>query len=204
MFTGIIESVGTVRSVSRQPDSVRLTVEAPDLAGDLKRGESVCVSGVCLTVVAFKSDSFEVDLVPETLHRTSLGRLDAGSRVNVERSVRLQDRLGGHLVSGHIDGVGTVSARIAEGEGVRLTIQPPRELQRYLAEKGSICVDGVSLTVAAVTPLGFDVALIPFTLSHTTLAELTEGARVNLEADLIAKYVERLMSPGAVATIGTG
>jgi riboflavin synthase len=192
MFSGIVEAMGTIRAASERSGGVRFTVET-GIAGELRASESISVCGACLTVVDVSGGAFGVDVVPETVRRTSFGRLAVGSRVNLERPVRLQDRLGGHLVSGHVDGVGEVTERKAEGEGVRMTIRPPRELERYLVYKGSVCVEGVSLTVAAVSTGGFEMALIPYTLEHTTLGELQPGAPVNLEADLVAKYIERLM-----------
>ena len=202
MFTGIIGAVGTVASIARQPDRTRLTIEARSLAASIAPGESICVSGVCLTVVSNARGSFDAELVPETLGRTSLGQLVPGARVNLERCVRMQDRLGGHLVSGHVDGVGAVTGRFPEGEGVRLVIEMPAELRRYLVPKGSVCVDGVSLTVAAVSAGAFEVALIPYTLSHTTFETCVAGTKVNLEADLIAKYVEGLIKEGGVELFG--
>jgi riboflavin synthase len=193
MFSGIVEATGVIREATPQKEGVRFTIAAPRFAGDLKAGESVCVSGACLTVVASAPETFAVDLVPETLSRTSFGGLGPGSKVNLERSLRLADRLGGHLVSGHVDGVGRVVSRVAEGQGIRLGIEAPPELRRYLVCKGSVCVEGVSLTVAAVGGAGFEVALIPYTLDHTNLSGLKEGSPVNLESDLIAKYVERLL-----------
>lgn len=192
MFSGIVEAVGTIGQVRRQSGGVRFTIRA-DLAGELKASESISVSGACLTVVAATRGVFDVEVVPETISKTSFARLREGSRVNLERPVRLQDRLGGHLVSGHVDGVGEVVSRSPEGQGLRLAVRPPAGLDRYLVYKGSVCVEGVSLTVAAVKPVAFEIALIPYTLEHTTLGEVEPGSPVNLEADLIAKYVERLM-----------
>jgi len=196
VFSGIVEAMGKIVRTNERSGGIGFTIEAPGVASELRASESISVCGACLTVVAANAASFEVDVVPETVRRTSFSRLVAGSLVNLERPVRLQDRLGGHLVSGHVDGVGKGVTRTAEGEGVRMEIQPPRELERYLVYKGSVCVEGVSWTVAAVKPGSFEVALIPYTLEHTTLGELEAGSPVNLEADLVAKYIERLMQEG--------
>ena len=196
MFSGIVEAVGKIVSAQRQKGGVRFTISAPAISGELKPGESVCVSGACLTTVSRNPVSFDVELVPETIKRTARGRFALGSRVNLERSVRLSDRLGGHLVSGHVDGVGRVTGRRDEGQGIRLSVSVPAALKRYAVYKGSVAVDGVSLTVASATKTGLEIALIPFTLSHTTPDEAKLGAEVNLEMDLLAKYVERLLAEG--------
>lgn len=172
----------------------RLSVEAPELWPALENGGSLSVSGVCLTVASREKENIVcLDVVPETMARTTLGDLKRGSRVNLELPLRLSDLVGGHLVSGHVDGVGDVIAVRPEGEGKRMTIRPPADLMKYVAYKGSVAVAGVSLTVASAGDGIFEVALIPYTLNKTTLGELGDGARVNLEADLIAKYVERLL-----------
>jgi riboflavin synthase len=196
MFSGIVEAVGKIAAAQERKGGVRFSIEAPSISGELNPGESVCVSGACLTTVSRNPVSFDVELVPETIRRTAKGRFATGSRVNLERSVRLSERLGGHLVSGHVDGVGKVTGRINEGQGIRLSIEVPEPLRRYLVFKGSVAVDGVSLTVAAVSKTGLEVALIPYTLDHTTLSEVVKGSEVNLEMDLIGKYVERLLSEG--------
>lgn len=193
MFSGIVEAVGTVGSVVEQKGGVRFTIQAPDVAPEMKASDSICINGACLTVVRCDGKSFDVELVPETLSRTTFGRLKAGSRVNLERSVSLEQRLGGHLVSGHVDAVGKIVSKIPEGQGARMRVEPPATIMRYIVEKGSVSLEGVSLTVAAVSGRQFEIALIPYTLDHTTLGELKEGDGLNIEADMIAKYVERLM-----------
>ncbi len=193
MFTGLIREVGTVLAVEGGADGVRLTIEAPQTAPDAQLGDSVAIDGVCLTVVAVAGDSFAFDAVPETLDRTSLGTLDHGSRVNLEPALRAGDALGGHYVQGHVDGVGSVRSVEPEGEGKRIWFAAPPELLRYVALKGSIAVQGTSLTVAAVDGAGFAVALIPHTLEATTLGALEPEDLVNLETDVLAKYVEKLL-----------
>jgi riboflavin synthase len=189
VFTGLVQEVGTVTSF----DGCRLTIEAPQTAPSVREGDSVAIDGVCLTVVACDESSLSFDAVPETLARTALSTLGGGSRVNLEGALRAGDALGGHYVQGHVDGVGTVRSVEPEGEGRRMAFDAPPELLRYVVEKGSIAVQGTSLTVAAVDEHGFDVALIPHTLAVTTLGALEPGARVNLEADVLAKYVEKLL-----------
>ena len=193
MFTGLIREVGTVLAIEGGADGVRLTIEAPQTAPDAQLGDSVAIDGVCLTVVAVAGDSFAFDAVPETLDRTSLGTLDHGSRVNLEPALRAGDALGGHYVQGHVDGVGSVRSVEPEGEGKRIWFAAPPELLRYVALKGSIAVQGTSLTVAAVDGAGFAVALIPHTLEATTLGALEPEDLVNLETDVLAKYVEKLL-----------
>jgi riboflavin synthase len=199
MFTGIVEGTGTVVTMDRPPaggGAARMEVEAPWLAGGLAVGDSVAVDGCCLTVVAGGPDRFAADVVAETLRRTALGRLTAGARVNLERPLALGGRLGGHLVQGHVDGVGQVLERRAVGEGgEEVKVELPDDLARYVVEKGSIAVDGVSLTVAGVGDGWFAVALVPHTLATTTLGERAPGDPVHLEVDVVAKYVERLVQP---------
>ncbi len=189
VFTGLIREVGTVVS---SVDG-RLELTAPETARGVALGDSIAIDGICLTVVAFDDEHLSFQAVPETLARTSLATLDRGSRVNLEPALRVGDALGGHYVQGHVDGVGHVRSTAAEGEGKRIWIDPPAELLRYIAEKGSIAVQGTSLTVAAVDDAGFAVALIPHTLDETTLGALADGDVVNLEADVLAKYVEKLL-----------
>jgi riboflavin synthase len=184
MFTGLIREVGVVESF----DGGRLTIAAPATARDAQLGDSVAIAGVCLTVVAADGDRLSFDTVPETLSRTSLGRLQPGGPVNVEPALRAGDAMGGHYVQGHVDGVGTVRAL-----GGLVWFDAPADLLRYVAEKGSIAVEGTSLTVAATDDEGFAVALIPHTLAATTLGRLRPGDEVNLETDVLAKYVERLL-----------
>jgi riboflavin synthase len=197
MFTGIVEGTGTVATLAAAADGsgARLEVEAPWPAGELRPGESVAVNGCCLTVAAATAGGFAADLVAETLRRTALGGLTAGTRVNLERPVPLGGRLGGHLVQGHVDGVARVLERTPVGDGEEVRIELPDELARYLVEKGSVAVDGVSLTVAGVGPGWFAVALVPHTLAVTTLGERRQGDPVQLEVDVVAKYVERLVRP---------
>jgi riboflavin synthase len=192
MFTGLVREVGTVLSV-KGDDTVRLELHAPETAGASAVGDSVAIDGVCLTVVAVDDGRLAFDAVPETLARTSLGSLAVGALVNLEPALRAGDALGGHYVQGHVDGVGTVRSVEPEGEGRRLWFDAPADLLRYTVEKGSIAVQGTSLTVAALDDEGFAVALIPHTLAATTLGALQAGDRVNLEVDVLAKYVERLL-----------
>jgi len=197
MFTGIVEGTGTVAALAAAADAsgARLEVDAPWLAGQLAVGESVAVNGCCLTVAEPTPAGFAADLVAETLRRTALGGLRAGARVNLERPLPLGGRLGGHLVQGHVDGVARVLGRTPVGDGEEVQIELPPHLERYVVEKGSIAVDGVSLTVAATGPGWFTVALVPHTLEVTTLGERRPGDPVQLEVDVVAKYVERLVAP---------
>ncbi len=193
MFTGLIREVGTVAALAGGADGVRLELDAPETALGASLGDSVAIDGVCLTVVAVDGARLGFDAVPETLARSSLGSLGEGSRVNLEPALRAGDPLGGHYVQGHVDGVGTVRSVQPEGDGRRLWFDAPSDLLRYIVRKGSIAVQGTSLTVADLDEAGFAVALIPHTLTATTLGRLTPGDRVNLEADVLAKYVERLL-----------
>lgn len=193
MFTGLIEEIGRVRQVRRQSRFQRLEIAATRLLEDLRIGDSVNVDGACQTVVDLDSSGFAVESVEETLRRTTLGRLRAGDPVNLERALRPDTRLGGHLVLGHVDGVGRLAALEPGQESWTLTVEPPAELERYIASKGSIAVDGISLTVAAVGDQRFTVAVIPHTFEHTTLAGRRVGDPVNLEVDIIARYIERLL-----------
>ncbi len=193
MFTGIVRELGRVAAIDGGDAGVRLRIEAPATAPGVALGDSVSVGGVCLTVVAVDAGELAFDAVPETLSRTALGGLTAGDAVNLEPAVRAGEPLGGHVVQGHVDGVGTVRSVEPEGEGRRIWIDTPQELLRYCVDKGSVTVDGVSLTVAALDNGGFAVALIPHTLAVTTLGMLEPRATVNLEADVLAKYVERLL-----------
>jgi riboflavin synthase len=189
MFTGLVEALGTVESLAAEGAGCRLAVAAPDLSGGLTLGESVAVNGACLTVVARDGRTCQFQAGPETLRRTNLGELRVGDRVNLERSLRLGDRLGGHLVQGHVDGVGRVAERLPQGEWETVWFTCPPELAAQMVSKGSVAVDGVSLTLVDVGADRFSVALIPHTLGHTTLGFKGVGAPVNLETDLLAKYV---------------
>ncbi|MDR0183558.1 riboflavin synthase [Lysobacter arvi] len=195
MFTGIIEGVGRLASLEHRGGDVRLTVDVGTLAFDaVQLGESIAVNGVCLTVVEFDARSFAADASNETLALTTLGTLAVGDAVNLERAMRPTDRLGGHLVSGHVDGLGRVERIEPDARAQRWRFSAPAPLLRYIAKKGSICVDGVSLTVNEVDDAGFDVALIPHTVAHTRFADTRVGDAVNLEIDLVARYVERLLA----------
>jgi len=198
MFTGIVEEVGEIAAADRRADVLTLRVRAPHLAAGLARGASVAVNGCCLTAVETSPDSFTCDLTRETLERTGFAdRLVPGVLVNLERPMRADGRFDGHIVQGHVDGVGEILALARSGEAAELTVAVPPALERYLVEKGSIAVDGISLTVAALRPGGFSVAVIPYTLEHTNLRAALPGDRVNLEIDVIAKYVERLLAPAS-------
>ena len=193
MFTGIVRERGRVASVDGDGNGIRIRLEAPLTARDVAIGDSVSLNGCCLTVVETGGGTLAFDAVPETLARSSLEGLEAGSELNVESALRAGDPLGGHYVQGHVDGVGTVRSVEPEGKGRRIWFDAPPAVLRYCVEKGSVAVDGVSLTVAGLDENGFAVALIPHTLSATTLGTLEAGARVNLEGDVLAKYVERLV-----------
>jgi riboflavin synthase len=198
MFTGLISDVGTVERLTPRQGGARLVLRPAALAvDDLALGESVACSGACLTVAERGGGVVAFDAVPETLARTTLGRWRPGTRVNLERALALGDRLGGHLVAGHVDAVGEVLARVAEGQGVRLTVSLPASIAALVAEKGSIAIDGISLTVARALRDRFEVALIPETLARTTLADAGPGTPVNLEADVVARHVARLVELGA-------
>lgn len=197
MFTGIIEGVGRIARRESLGGDVRFHVQVGTLPFDaVQLGESIAVNGVCLTVIAFDQDSFQADASTETLGLTTLGQLGEGAPVNLERAMRPTDRFGGHIVSGHVDGVGTVESINEDARALRWRFASPAALLRYIAKKGSICVDGVSLTVNAVDDAGFEVALIPHTVAHTAFAHTGVGAAVNLEIDLIARYAERLLGAG--------
>ena len=212
MFTGIVEEVGRLARIEAVTDEsttasdrddrpVRVDITAARTVAGTGPGDSIAVNGVCLTVADLYATGFRADVMPETLRRTTLGQLSPGSPVNLERAVTPETRLGGHIVQGHVDGVGHIASRTPDGDFDEVVISLPTELARYIAPKGSICVDGVSLTVVGVgvddDTHWFSVALIPTTLSHSTLGTLATGDSVNLEVDVIAKYVERIMSAGS-------
>ena len=195
MFTGIVEEVGEVVGKEDLGDLARLAIRGPVVASDARHGDSIAVNGVCLTVVEVQPDGvFTTDVIGETLNRSSLGSLGAGSKVNLERAAAVNSRLGGHIVQGHVDATGHVIARAPSERWVVVRIALPTALSRYVVEKGSITVDGVSLTISSLGPDWFEVSLIPTTLDLTTLGRAEVGTHVNLEVDVIAKYVERLLS----------
>lgn len=196
MFTGIIEEIGRVERVTRGAKSCRLRIKAKAVLEGTRTGDSICTSGVCLTVTEFGEGYFEADVMTETLRRTKLGSLRAGSSVNLERAMPLNGRFGGHIVSGHIDGTGVIRSMQMEDNAVWVTISADRPLLRYIVEKGSVAIDGVSLTVASVDENGFGVSVIPHTGRETTLLQQKTGDAVNLECDVIGKYVGKLFGSG--------
>lgn len=202
MFTGLVEGTGKIVAVRPQAEGLRLTLTAPFPVADLQLGESVAVSGPCLTVVAIEPPTFTVEVSAETLGRTNLGEKKTGSWVNLERALRLGDRLGGHLVSGHIDCVGVVVNKTVGPQHLQLVIRLPGGWSRYVVEKGSIAVDGVSLTVNRCQGDDLAVNIIPYTARHTTLPGVQTGARLNIETDIIAKYIEKLLLPADRKTSG--
>ena len=189
MFTGIVEEVGMVVSITTNG----MTVRAEKVMSDLKLGDSISVNGACLTAVSLDDSEFSVDLSPETMRRTSLGNLKEGGPVNLERALSASDRMGGHIVQGHVDGTGRITSTRDDGDSVVYRVRAPARLMPYIVEKGFIAVDGISLTVVKVGTSSFTLAVIPFTLRNTNLQTLSVGARVNLEADILAKYVENLV-----------
>ena len=197
MFTGIVEELGEVVEVAWKGEGARLAIRGRVVTSDAGHGDSIAVNGVCLTVVDNLGDVFTTEVMKETFDRSSLGVLQVGDRVNLERAVKVSDRLGGHIVQGHVDGVATITERVPGDlwESVRFSLPP--ELGRYVVEKGSITVDGISLTVTDVNAAGFGVSLIPTTLEVTTLGRKGVGDRVNIEVDIVAKYIEKLVHPGA-------
>ncbi len=194
MFTGIVEELGQVEKLESLADAVRISIAGPLVVTDAKIGDSISVNGVCLTVTSKTNTGFTADVMQETLNRSTLGSLESGSKVNLERPVTLATRLGGHLVQGHVDGMGKIISREKSQNWDVVTIEPPKDLLKYIVEKGSITVDGTSLTVASVDDQVFTVSLIPETLAKTTLGLVAPGDRVNLEVDVMAKYVEKLMA----------
>ncbi|MHB1463212.1 MAG: riboflavin synthase [Armatimonadota bacterium] len=194
MFTGIIEEVGRVKAITSSQAGMRLTISSEKLRNLAKLGDSIAINGVCLTVTDILSDSLSFDAVPESMRRTTLGLLKAGDRVNLEDAVRVGEPMGGHIVQGHVDAIGTVRRLMDEGVSIRLSVDLEPDSLRYVVPKGSICVDGVSLTVADLTTSGFAVAIIPTTWRETVLAERGVGSSVNIETDVLGRYVERLLS----------
>ena len=193
MFTGIVEELGQVAALTNLGDSVRLEINGPLVVSDSKIGDSIAVNGVCLTVTSKTNSGFTADVMQETLNCSTLGTLEAGSRVNLERPVTMATRLGGHMVQGHVDGMGEITKREISDNWEVVTIAPPKDLLKYIVEKGSITVDGTSLTIAGVDSQVFTVSLIPETLAKTTLGIRQVGDKVNLEVDVMAKYVEKLI-----------
>lgn len=205
MFTGLIEEIGTIRSIHRQSQAMILTIGASRILEDVRIGDSIAVNGVCLTVVACDSASFSVDVTPQTFRHTSLHRLSPGGRVNLERAMSAQGRFGGHIVQGHVDTPGRIREKYAEENAVVFRIEPERkDLLRYVLPQGSICVDGISLTVADTGETDFSVSIIPHTLAQTVLRDKKPGDPVNLECDIIGKYVERLLRFGPAPDAGGG
>jgi riboflavin synthase len=196
VFTGIIKASGEIAAMQRKGGDVRLTVRSRGLSwADYEPGESIAVNGVCLTAVALHEDGFDTDVSVETLNVTALGKLAVGSPVNLEPALSLGERLGGHLVSGHVDCTGTVSSRAADARSIRFTIEIPAEYSRYVAKKGSVCVDGVSLTINEVSENSFEINIIPHTAEVTIIDNYKVGTVVNVEVDLLARYIERLLNP---------
>ncbi|HTM58499.1 MAG TPA: riboflavin synthase [Candidatus Udaeobacter sp.] len=193
MFTGLVEEIGRIERVADRGEGRTIEISATRVLDRLERGDSVAINGCCLTVIDGSSTGFTVEAVPETLRRTTLGAFEPGEPVNLERALRFDQRLGGHLMQGHVDAVGEVRAIQLEGDGRRVRFEVPEALRRFVAEKGSIAVDGVSLTVAALVPEGCEIAYIPHTLAHTLAGSYAVSRRVNLEVDLIARYLARLL-----------
>jgi riboflavin synthase len=192
MFTGLIEEIGILQSIAKGAKSAQLTISADKVLQDIKLGDSISTNGVCLTVIRFSNQSFVVDVMPETMRRSNLKNLKPGSKVNLERALKLGDRLGGHIVSGHIDGVGQINAIEEEDNATWVTIKSEAEIMKYIIEKGSIAIDGTSLTVAYTDRESFKVSIIPLTRDETTLLSKKIGDEVNLECDMVGKYIERL------------
>ena len=198
MFTGIIQAVGKIEAITPQGGDLRLSIGTGELPlQDVKVGDSICVSGCCLTLIAKREHAFDADVSKETLSLTTLGDLKPNSPVNLEKSLTLATPLGGHIVSGHVDGLGTIKSRREDARSVRFDIQVPANIKKYIAHKGSVCVDGVSLTVNKVQDDVFDVNIIPHTLNHTIFGSYQPGSRVNLEVDVVARYVERMLGERA-------
>lgn len=195
MFTGIIEEIGTVKNIQRNRSNSFIVIEAKKVLEDVHLGDSIAVNGVCLTVTKTDGSIFQADVMNETLSRSSLGELRQGSKVNLERAMAANGRFGGHIVSGHIDGTGIITDIVNDGIAIWYTISANADIMRYIVEKGSIAIDGISLTVARVTDRDFSVSVIPHTAEMTILSTKSKGQRVNLENDIIGKYVEKLMKP---------
>lgn len=201
MFTGIIEEIGTLDGIQKSPNVFSLTFKCKLILDDLKLGDSVAVNGVCLTVSSFGNSRFSADVMPETLSRSNLGALRSGDFVNLERAMPLNGRFGGHIVSGHIDGTGTIVAVKEDINAIWYTINAPEKINSYIVEKGSITIDGISLTVASLSATGFKVSVIPHTQKITTLSKKHIGSTVNLENDIVGKYIEKFVKPAAKTNI---
>jgi len=193
VFTGIVEEIGMIKEVIPGSRSIKLTVKCEKIMEDVKIGDSIAVNGICLTVTSFDPGAFTADVMPQTMRKTNLGRLRAGEKVNVERALRLVDRLGGHIVTGHIDGTGVVSSKEEEDNAIWLEISASSDILKYIVVRGSVALDGTSLTVAYVDENSFKVSLIPHTASVTILGSKKPGDRINIECDMLGKYVEKLM-----------
>ena len=205
MFTGIIQAIGEIAALEHRGEDLRLRVRTGKLPlNDVRIGDSIATSGVCLTVVELPGDGFWADVSAETLSKTTLANASRASKVNLEKALTPTTRLGGHLVSGHVDGIGEVVLREAAGRSVHFRLRAPEALARYIAQKGSICVDGISLTVNAVEGQLFDLNIVPHTLAETTMADFTVGQQVNLEVDIIARYLERMLSVGGEKEVDSG
>ncbi|HQA56824.1 MAG TPA: riboflavin synthase [Acetivibrio sp.] len=196
MFTGIVEEIGIVDGIKSGSKSVKLSIKCPKIMDDVKIGDSIAVNGICLTATSRSLEGFTADVMPETMRRTNLGSLKTGEKVNIERALRLCDRLGGHIVSGHIDGTGVISGREEEDNAIWLEISAAKDILKYVVVKGSVALDGTSLTVAYVDDKCFKVSLIPHTAGVTTLGSRKIGDKINIECDMLGKYVEKLLSSG--------
>lgn len=204
MFTGLIEEIGKIQSIIKGEKSARITIKAEKVLQEVRLGDSISTNGVCLTVTEFTSNSFSVDVMAETMRRSNLHMLSSGDEVNLERALKLGDRLGGHLVSGHIDGMGTITKYENEDNAVWVTIETSKEILKYIVQKGSISIDGISLTVASVGETAFKVSIIPHTKDITTLLRKKAGEVVNLECDMVGKYIEKLLYSKEQASIKSG
>lgn len=194
MFTGIVETVGSVKSIRRKDKAIELFIDSALICEDLKLGDSISVNGVCLTATSIAKPQFSVDVIHETIRSSSLNKLTSNSKVNLERAMPMNGRFGGHIVSGHVDGVGTIRKILNDGNSIIYTIEAPENVMRYTIDKGSITIDGISLTVASVSERSFQVAIIPFTASETTLSLRKVGDTVNLESDLVGKFIEKMVN----------
>ncbi|TSB46844.1 riboflavin synthase [Alkalicoccobacillus porphyridii] len=193
MFTGIIEEVGTIQQITSSGEAVVMTIRASKVLTDVQEGDSIAVNGVCLTVTSYTENSFEVDMMPETVRATSLQNLSTNSKVNLERAMHAQGRFGGHFVSGHVDGVGTISHKSQDHNAIYYTIEVASDLRRYMINKGSVAVDGTSLTIFGVSESSFTISIIPHTVDHTIIGDKKVGDIVNIECDLVGKYIEQFI-----------